>query len=245
MSFFSSGSVDTTQVNRAKLSDGTYRIRLTDFADYLGAVKGDRTQLNFAVTAGPMPSGTQGSHIVMHAGFTAAWQANRARGEIAAMLGAFLGIARDLSGLKVTNEVFGKNTRTVNQDSTTGKTVEVSREATELPVYGTEAYLIVRPYMDKKTGKRKFDKNGRPSVVYEFYPLSANLTVTDAGDVEMLEDETPPAPEAEDDVPPPVAPDAMESALADGWKRNGETPWFYKKGEPKQLKEADLRAKYA
>lgn len=39
--------------------------------------------------------------------------------------------------------------------------------------------------------------------------------------------------------------DPMVAALADGWRANGESGWYYKKGEPQQLRAEALAAKYA
>lgn len=244
--FFTSGAVDTSSVDRRKLPEGTYRIELADFADYMGATNGDRTQVNFTVVEGPQPKGTRGSHVVMHAA-DAQWKKEKARGEIASMLGAFLGFNRDQSGLKITGDVFLSNTRTVTQAN--GKTTSTTRSADELPILGKQAYLVVLPYFDKKSGQRKVNpKTKQLSVTYEILPLSAKLSVTteqaptDSG-------EFPIDAPAEDDAPPPVTEtDALELALADGWKVNPNAPaFFFKKnaaGVVEQLKEPALRAKY-
>lgn len=258
-SFFKSGTVDTSVINRDKLpclegaspddaQQAVYRVRFNDFADYIGATKGDRSQVNFEVVEGILPAGTKGSHVVMHGGHDAAWKIAKARGEIAAMLGAFLGLTRDASGLKVTGEVFDEHTRVVQQNPETGKTISATRSSDELPLAqkGAEAYLVVAPYFDKKTKKRRFNPKTRmPSVTYELYPLSAKMFVTTeapevSGEFDVGQfsgDETPDAPE--------TTVDALEAAITDGWKPNPKAPgFFYRKGEPKQLKEPALRAMY-
>jgi hypothetical protein len=248
MSFFSQGKVDTKVVDRSKLPVGTYLVSLTDFKDVYGATAGDRTQCDFVVEEGCVEKGRRGAHVVMHAA-DKAWKMDKARGEIAATLGAFFGFNRDTSGLKVDAKFFAANARVIREDG--GKTVSVSCQADELPGIGKQAFLVVAPYFDKKTGVRKHNpKTGQPSVTYELFPLSAKLTVTHnmvAGEVAGTDDFGGDAPEVDDAPPAPSASepvDGLAAALADGWKRNGETPWFYKKGAPAQLKEAALRAQY-
>lgn len=253
MSFFTSGTVDTQSFSRDKLLPGVYLVEATDFADYYGATRGDRTQFNFAVVDGSVDEGTKGSHVVMHK-HQEAWQTAKARGECAAMLGSLMGFNRDASGLKITGEVYEANTRVVTQNPDTGKTVRISREASELPIVGKRCFLVVSPYFEKKLDARgqkvrKINrKTGQKSVVYEFFPLSAKLTPTREAAAEDLEESGTFATggDAEDDAPPPPAEkvDGLAAALADGWKKNGDSPWFYKKGENAQLKEPALRAKY-
>lgn len=243
MSFFSSGAVDTNVINRDKLPVGVYVIALTDMADYYGATNGDRTQINFTVEQGCVAPGTKGSHIVMHKA-DKQWQMDKARGEIASMLGAFLGFTRDQSGLKITQEVFDANTRVVRQSG--GKTVSVTRGSEELPLVGKTAFLVVAPYFDKKTGARKINpKTNKPSVTYEIVPLSAKLSVTTAEAPESGEFGVD-APDAPSDSPTETpAVDGLALALADGWRSNPNAPaFFFKKGELAQLKEPALRARY-
>lgn len=257
-SFFSSGTVDTNQYERDKLpcietpdpeeaQPAIYRVAITDFADHYGAQKGDRSQINFTVLAGLQPKGRRGGHIVMHH-HKEAWQVAKARGEIAACLGAFMGLTRDASGLKITADVYGKNTRAL-QYNENGKVAATSRSSDELPLVQkqAEAFLVVAPYFDKKSGKRKTNK-GKRSVTYEFFPLSANMEVTptlESGEFTLDDgDDFNPGMPA-DDMPAEAQTDALEKALADGWKVNKNAPeFFFKKGEPKQLKEAALRAMY-
>ena len=244
MAFFTSGTVDTSVVDRSKLPVGVYLVSLTDHADYIGAPSGDRTQTSFAVEDGCVAKGTRGSHIVMHKA-DKAWKEAKARGEIAAMVGAFQGFSREASGHKVNGDNYAKLVRTVVQNSETGKVMSVSMEAESLPDIGKTAFLVVKPYFNKKTGQRlHHPKTGKPSVTYELYPMSAKLTVThELTDIDdSTGDDAPAAPE--DDAPAAVATDALETALSDGWRRNGETPWYYKKNAPKQLKEPELRAMY-
>lgn len=240
MSFFSSGEVSTRDIDRSKLSDGTYRIRLADFADHIGAAKGSRTQIDFIVVDGPSRVGGRAGHIVPHTGYTAEWQTKKARGEIATGLAAFMGLSAEAAERKITPEVFAENSRTVQYANGGNNVASVTREASELPLVaaGAEAILVVLPYFDK-TGKRKHNpKTGAPSVIYKFMPLNCGLQPTSA----VAEVEAP-ADEAEDDLPPAPAVDPLELALADGWRANGPT-YFYKKGEPAQLKADALRAKY-
>jgi hypothetical protein len=179
------------------------------------------------------------------------WQMDKARGEIASMLGAFLGFTRDQSGLKITQEVFDGNTRVVRQAN--GKNVSVSRDAEALPLVGRTAFLVVLPYFDKVkknpdgTPLRKVNpKTGQPSVTYEIVPLSAKLQVTtsvvkspESGEFDL---DAPEAPV--DDAPVAAKVDGLALATADGWKRNGDSAFFYKRGVATQLKEAALRAQY-
>lgn len=240
MSFFTSGTVDVASFDRSKLQPGTYKVRLVDFADHLEAFSGSRTQCDFVVTEGPNSVGVKKGHVVMHKA-DAAWKAARARGEIAAMLGAFAGMTRDTSGLKVNAEFFHANTRTLKYVADGKEVGAATRESTQLPlVWGSaEAILVVRPYFDK-TGKRKVNpKTGEPSVTYEFMPLSCGFV---PGATESTDDSDAPAAPSE---PEDNGVDTLALALADGWKANGESGWFYKKGETAQLREPALRAKYS
>lgn len=260
--FFSSGRVDTTRFDRAKLpagpgdTDAVYRVRLTDVCDHFGGNGGDRTQFDATVVSGPL-AGKKASELVMHGGYAKAWMADKARGTIAIVLGAFAGFTADKSGFKVTNEFFQANSRSqqYNGNAVASKT----RESSELPLVAgnAEAFLVVKPYFEKKDGKivlkdgkpvRKVNpKTKQPSVLYEFFPLSANLTVStsvedqSAQGSDSADDEAPGIPgDAADDAPAAV--DALALALADGWKPNGTSGFFWKKGETKQHKEPALRA---
>lgn len=264
MSFFTSGSVNTQSFNRDKLPVGVYLCAATDFADYVGAPKGNRTQMNFTVVEGCVPAGTKGSHVVSHK-YAEAWQEEKARGEIASMLGSLFGFDRQKSGLKVDGPFFEANTRTVTQDPRTGDTKNVTRAADELPIYGKQFVLVVSPYFDKKTGKRKNNPTtGQASVVYEILPVAGapaatpkrNVVADTAkhrDDLMKTEAEVVSANQAagQGSVPPGApggdgeAADPLDRALADGWKRNGDSAYYYKRGEATQLKAEALRAKYA
>ncbi len=252
--FFGNGKVDTTRFDRNKLpcgpndSDAVYRVRLTDAADHLGGNGGDRTQFNFSVISGPM-AGKTGAELVMHGGYKFSWQADKARGTLAIVLGAFAGMTTDKAGFKVDNEFFAANTRnqTYNGNTVASKT----RDASELPLVKAEAecFLIVKPYFDRKTGERKVSpKSKQKSVLYEFQPLSANLTISQV--VESIgggvsEDDAPEMPSDEPEMTPAV--DTLALALQDGWRVNPNAPAFYFKkidGKAEQLKEAHLRARY-
>jgi hypothetical protein len=247
MSFFTQGAVDTRSIDRSKLGEGTYRVRITDFADHIGANSGSRTQADFTVLAGPASIGLRKGHIVMHQ-HEKQWQADKARGEIASIIGAFMGLTREAAGFKVDAKVFGENSRTV-QYINGGKDVgSVTRDSSELPLVkqGAEAILIVKPYFDKRTGQRKKNpKTGELSVTYEFFPLSCGFTADEPGTRSSVEESgeyaIPPSPETS---APSV--DALELAMADGWKVNPNAPaFYYKKGEADQFKADALRAKYA
>jgi hypothetical protein len=242
MSFFTSGEVDIKNIDRAKLPEGIYRVRLVDFADHLGAFTGSRTQIDFIVLAGPVAVGSRKGHIVGH-NYDAPWKSAKARGEIATALAAFMGKSRE-GARDITPQVFLDNSRTVKYVAGGKEVGDVSRDASALGLVQAraEAILVVHPYMDKKTGKRKInDKTGQPSVIYEFQPLSAGLEPTATSAV---------ADESDDfDAPPPAVEatgvDALEAARADGWKENPANPvWFFKKGSSAQHKEAALRAMY-
>ena len=244
MSFFTSGTVDLKNVDRAKLGEGIYRVALSDFADHLGAYTGSRTQIDFYVMAGPQAVGSRKGHIVGHV-YDQSWKAERARGEIATALAAFMGKSRE-GARDITPQVFLDNTRIVKYVAGGKEVGDVSRDASalELVQARAEAILVVHPYMDKKTGKRKVNaKTGQPSVIYEFLPLSCGLTPSigngpsaDEGGFVDLDDAPPPAVEEVD---------ALEAARAAGWRENPANPvWFFCKGEPAQLKEAALRAKF-
>lgn len=244
MSFFSSGAVNVSDIDRSKLPEGTYRVRITDMADHLGAFSGSRTQFQMLVVDGPGYLGQNKGHIVSHKQ-AASWMEERARGEIAAFVGAFLGFTAEASGRKVTPEVFHENTRTLQYANGGRDVASATRDSSDLPLVkaGAEAFLVVQPYYGKD-GKRKINaKTGQPSVIYKIFPLSANLQVTVASAATMdilLEDEgdVPPAPES--------TVDALDLALADGWKRNGETQWYYRKanGQTEQVKADALRTRY-
>lgn len=241
MSFFKSGAVDTKSFDRSKLSEGTYRVRVVDVADHIGANSGSRTQFDFVVIKGPNSIGLKKGHIVMHK-HEKSWQEDKARGEIAAFLGAFMGFTREAAGLKIDHKAFDANTRTV-QYANGGKDVASStRDSSELPLVkaGAEAILVVKPYFDKKTGQRKVNpKTGEKSVTYELFPLSCGFVADEPGEyVDTTAEEAPAAPSDEPEVDP------LDLALADGWKANGPK-YFFKKGEPEQLKADALRAKYA
>jgi hypothetical protein len=249
-SFFSSGRVDTSRVNRDKLPAGNngnqavYRVRVTDICDHFGANGGDRTQVDLVVTAGPL-AGRTAAELIMHSGYSKAWMAEKARGTIATVVGAFAGFSRDKAGFRVDNEFFSANSRNV---SYAGNTIaNSSREKSELPLVqsGAEAFLVVSPYFDKRTGLRKSNpKTGQKSVTYEFFPLSANLQISTTFEgSEPSDDETPPAPVEEESEEPAV--DALALAVQAGWKPNPNAPgYFYLKGTKEQLKEAALRAKF-
>lgn len=251
--FFSRGKADTNSFDRSKLpagpSGGTavYKVRVSDICDHYGAQAGDRTQLNFTVVGGPK-DGKAASHLVMHK-HPKSFMEDKARGEIAASVGAFKGFTRDQSGFRITSENYYNDVRTVEYDSSS-KASKTSGESTDLPLVksGAEAFLVVEGYFktDKATGKteRKYNK-GQPSVTYKLLPLSANLVVSTEFEGEALgDDEDAPPPSDEPEAPATV--DALAAALADGWKVNPKAPqFFYKKGETDQLKEAALRARYA
>lgn len=247
--FFTSGKVDTSRFDRDKLPAGpkgskaVYRVRVTDIADHFGPQAGDRTQVSFVVAAGPK-QGSQGAHLIMHKA-AKAWMEDKARGEIAASVGAFKGMSRDQAGFKITSANYYSDVRTI-QYNDAFKVAETSGAAEDLPLVksGAEAFLTVVGYFDKGTGKRRFNK-GKASVVYELLPLSANLVVStqfeDVADAEG-DDE---APEMPSDEPEVQTMDALAVALSDGWKVNPNAPTYYfKKGEAKQHKEAALRALY-
>ncbi len=259
MSFFSAGKVDTTRFDRNKLpcgpkdTDAVYRVRLTDLCDHFGGNGGDRTQFNFTIVDGPKAGGT-GAELVMHGGYAKAWMADKARGTIAITLGAFAGLTADKAGFKVTNEFFQTNSR---KQFYSGNTVsEKSADASDLPLVqsGAEAFLVVKPYFEKKDGKLVL-VNGKPvrkvnpktkqkSVTYEFFPISANLATSEEFENQMdVEDDE--APEVSDEPEVPAVVDALALAVADGWKAHPKDPSvFFKKGEAKQYKEAALRALY-
>ncbi len=260
MSFFSAGKVDTTRFDRNKLpcgpnnTDAVYRVRLTDLCDHFGGNGGDRTQFNFSIVDGPKAGGT-GAELVMHGGYAKAWMADKARGTIAITLGAFAGLTADKAGFKVTNEFFQANSR---KQFYNGNTVsEKSADAADLPLVktGAEAFLVVKPYFEKKDGKLVL-VNGKPvrkvnpktkqkSVTYEFLPLSANLAISEEFENQMdAEEDTDEAPAVTDEPEAPASVDALALALADGWKPNGTSGFYYKKGEAKQHKEGALRALY-
>lgn len=249
MSFFQSGKVDVSRVSREKLpagpngSQAVYRVRLCDVCDHLQANGGDRTQFDMTVISGPLAE-KSAAELVMHSGYDKAWKAEKARGTIAVVLGAFLGMTRDQSGFKVNNDVFQKNARSVTYNGNV--VANKTRDKTELPLVmaNAEAFLVVTAYTDKKTGQRKVNpKTGQKSVTYEFLPLSANLAISTEFEVmgasQDSEDDAPSAP-SDNDEP---AVDALALALAAGWKVNKNAPeFYYLKGEPKQHKEAALRA---
>jgi hypothetical protein len=244
MSFFKSGAVDVKHFDRSKLSEGTYRIRIVDAADHMAAFSGNRTQFDFIVTAGPHSIGLRKGHIVGHV-YDQAWKSEKARGEILSILGAFKGMTRDAAGMiKDPGEFVDTHTRTLGYVDGGKKVGTMSRSSDELPLVkeGAEAILIVKLYKDKKTGKQKFDKHGQKSVTYDFMPLSCGFTPSAPGTSEAEDDG---APVEMDDLPPPPSVDALELAIADGWKVNPNAPeFFYKKGEAKQLRAEALRAKY-
>ena len=261
--FFSSGTVDTNSFTREKLPTGVYKCSAVDFVNFYGAPKGDRTQLDFIVVAGCVDKGTKGTHQVMHKA-DAAWKIAKARGEMAAMLGALFGFNRDTSGLKVTGDFFAATTRDVQQDSETGKVISRTRNAEDLPILGKEFLLVVKPYFDKRTGNRKTaPKTGQASVVYEIFPLSSGYEVTTKRNVvadraKHVDDLAKSAEDltdaSEDDGEIPGAPEndaeptsgAMDRATAAGWRPNPNAPGFYyAKGEAKQLKLDALLAKFA
>ncbi len=252
MSFFTSGKVDVSRYDRNKLPAGVkgpavYRVRLTDAADHFGGNSGDRTQFNFKVIGGPL-DGRTGAELIMHSGYKERYMEAKARGTIAITLGAFMGFDADRSGFKVTSEVFLEQTR---KQFYNGNTVsEKSREASDLPLVQAEAeaFLVVKPYFDKKTGQRKVNpKTKQLSVTYEFFPLSANLTISDKVESHNSDDEdTDEAPAVDEPEVETTQVDALALALADGWKPNGTTGYFYnsKDKTAKQLKEPALRAAY-
>lgn len=246
-SFFSSGSVDVNVFDRNKLGEGTYRVRLVDAADHMGAFKGSRTQFDFTVVKGKNSIGVRKGHIVGHTA-DAPWKLAKARGEIAATLGAFMGMPRDVSGLKVNPETYADNTRTLTYVEEGKRVGSMSRPAEELPLVaaGAEAILVVKPYFDKTGNRKRNPKTGQLSVVYDFYPLSSGFVADEPnGSTDAAEDDLPPA-EASNETADAPATDALEAAVADGWKINPNAPTFYyKRGEAKQYKEDALRALYA
>ncbi len=261
MSFFSAGRVDTTRFDRNKLpcgpknTDAVYRVRLTDLSDHFGCNGGDRTQFNFTITDGPKAGGT-GAELVMHGGYAKAWMADKARGTIAITLGAFAGMTADKAGFKVTNEFFQENSRSQQYNGNT--VASKTREASDLPLVkaNAEAFLVVKPYFEKKDGKlvlkdgkpvRKLNpKTKQPSVTYEFFPLSANLAISDEFETQLLDADEEEAPEVTDEPEVPTTVDALALALAAGWKPNGTSGYYYnsKDKSAKQLKEAALRAQF-
>lgn len=244
MSFFSSGAVNVSDIDRSKLPEGCYRVRITDIADHIGAFSGSRTQFQMLVVAGPSAVGQNKGHIVSHK-HDASWKEERARGEICTFIGAFLGLTAEAAGRKVTPEVFHENTRTVQYANGGRDVANATRDSSELPLVkaGAEAFLVVTPYFDK-SGRRKVNaKTGQPSVIYKIQPLSAALQVTEAR-APQADEFVADSSEGDDDLPPAPQVDALELALADGWRANGPT-YFYKKGEPAQLKADALRAKYS
>lgn len=245
MSFFSSGAVDVKQFDRSRLVEGTYRVALVDAADHLGAHSGNRTQFDFRVVKGPQAIGLKRGEIVGHT-YDASWKAEKARGNILAILGAFSGKTRDESGLIKDPVKFVKeNTRTLQYANGGKEVASMTRGASDLPLVkqGAEAILVVKAHFDRKTGQRKKNpKTGQPSVIYEFYPLSCGFVPDELGSSPVAADEEDDAPPAPETATPAV--DALELAFADGWKPNGTTGWFYKKGEAAQHKEPALRAMY-
>jgi hypothetical protein len=153
------------------------------------------------------------------------------------MLGAFMGYTAEASGFKIDGPTFLGNTRIVKYASGGKDVASTTGESTDLSLVksGATAVLVVKPYFGKDGVRKHNPKTGLPSVIYSFLPMACGLEPT-ASSGES--DEAPPSPDS-------LESDALELALADGWKRNGDTAWFYRKGEPAQLKEPALRAKYA
>lgn len=246
--FFQSGRVDTSSVDRSKLPAGpngslaVYRVRVTDLADHYGPQNGDRTQINFTVISGPK-AGKTGAHLVMHKA-DKSWKEEKARGEIAASVGAFKGFTREQSGFKITGDNYFNDVRTVEYNRDTFKVAKTSCDADGLPLVkaGAEAFLTVEGYF--KGGVRKTNK-GVPSVTYTLLPLSANLTVSAEfeGEANGATDDDEPLDAPVEDEPKM---DALALALADGWAVNPNAPmYFYNKKTKEQVKEPALRAKYS
>ncbi len=270
MSKFNSEEATRSQsYDRKRLKPGRYLVKCTDAREVVGGYYGDRFQLDFEVVKGlkAEPGTVKNERIPMKNIEALSGKdkdkAKKDMGKIQVVLGAFLGI----KPAAVTNDVFSKACREQKVKSTQ-EGVEVLSESTtaeKITTFGKLAVLVCEPCVIK-SGERK----GKKSAFYTFSPFKGDDSIFQDYDpkYDLEEDEEDEdeddgdasatlsrgrrdeEPEVEGDEPPPVVEDEpLTKAAKAGYVFNTKSPagkrFYFKRGENKNISEADLIAKFS
>lgn len=245
----------SAQYDRAKLPPGRYLVKLKDARDVVGAHKGNRTQIDFEVLAGPgVPAGTvKAQQFMQQVKADLQRKEDGKKQKWIAAFGSKPGVPMDPR--KVTNELYPKVVRE-QRGKSSKEGFEVKSEsfpAEKGLYYGRKAVVVSVPHTNKKGEKTVFYTveayNGvekfleyDPSKFVDEEAKSASTDEDDAG----LSEAAAQAAEDDETPPPPEEDEPLTLAARDGWEpRTGHPGWYINKKTKEQLKEAKLIAKYA